>query len=317
MKINNQVQLPVELVKIDNELAGQRLDNFLIARLKGVPKSRIYKMFRKGEVRINKGRIKPHYRLVEGDLVRIPPIRISLSPEEKIPTYFLKERLEKRVLYEDDRLLILNKPSGLAVHGGSGLSFGVIEGLRAIRPDAHFLELVHRLDKETSGCLIIAKKRSALRELHALFREDKIDKRYLALLVGTFSKKQLTIDAPLNKNIKVGGERVVKVSADGKPSRTEFRLKKPFREYTLVEARLRTGRTHQIRVHAAHIGFPLAGDARYGSSEKNSECKRNGLKRLFLHAAQISFRLPSSNDEIGVEAPMDDELISFLSGLPG
>jgi len=316
MENNKQSQRAVEMVKIDDDQAGQRLDNFLLARLKGIPKSRIYKMFRKGEVRVNKGRIKPQYRLVEGDIVRVPPVRVTESTETNLSVPFLQEKLEKRVLYEDERLLVLNKPSGMAVHGGSGVSYGVIEALRAIRPESRYLELVHRLDKETSGCLVIAKKRSALRELHELFRGDGVNKRYLALLVGHFSEKYQLVDAPLDKNVRIGGERMVTVSKEGKPSQTEFRLKESYSDFTLIEAKLRTGRTHQIRVHAAHIGFPLAGDDRYGVDSVNKELKKLGLKRLFLHSSKIAFKLPSYDEIIAVEASLEDELVRCLERLP-
>ncbi|RLA22046.1 MAG: 23S rRNA pseudouridine(955/2504/2580) synthase RluC [Gammaproteobacteria bacterium] len=315
MENNKQSHLAVEMVEIDSERAGQRLDNFLITKLKGVPKSRIYKMFRKGEVRVNKGRIKPQYRLVEGDVVRVPPVRVPDQPEKVLSVPYLQDKLEGRILYEDERLLVLNKPSGMAVHGGSGLSYGVIEALRAIRPESRFLELVHRLDKETSGCLVVAKKRSTLRELHELFRGNDVDKRYLALFVGQFVQKYQLVDVPLDKNVRVSGERMVTVSKTGKPSQTEFRLKKSFSEYTLVEAKLRTGRTHQIRVHAAYIDYPLAGDSRYGIDSVNQKLRKNGLKRLFLHSSKISFKLPSSGDFIKVEAPLDDDLAAFLEGL--
>lgn len=316
MENNKQSHLAVELVEIDSERAGQRLDNFLITKLKGIPKSRIYKMFRKGEVRVNKGRIKPQYRLVEGDVVRVPPVRVAEQPDKVISVPFLKDKLESRILYEDEQLLVLNKPSGMAVHGGSGLSYGVIEALRAIRPDCHHLELAHRLDKETSGCLVIAKKRSVLRVLHELFRGDGVNKRYLALLIGKFTQKYQLIDLPLDKNVRIGGERMVTVSKNGKPSQTEFRLKSSFSGFTLIEAKLRTGRTHQIRVHAAHSGFPLAGDDRYGIDAVNQKLRKLGLKRLFLHSSRIAFKLPSSEDYIDVEAPLDSDLVTFLEKLP-
>ncbi len=316
MENNKQTQRAVEMVEIDDDQAGQRLDNFLMAKLKGIPKSRIYKMFRKGEVRVNKGRIKPQYRLAEGDVVRVPPVRVTESSEKTLSVPFLQEKLESRVLYEDERLLVLNKPCGMAVHGGSGVSYGVIEALRAIRPESRYLELVHRLDKETSGCLVIAKKRSALRELHELFRSNGVNKRYFALLVGKFTQKYQLVDAPLDKNLRVGGERMVRVSKAGKPSQTEFRLKTSYSDFTLIEAKLRTGRTHQIRVHAAHIGCPVAGDSRYGVDSVNKELRKIGLKRLFLHSSRISFKLPSYDEVIDVEAPLEGELVRCLDKLP-
>lgn len=296
---------------VSEEEAGQRLDNFLMRILKGTPKSMIYRIVRKGEVRVNKGRIKPEYRLEQDDVVRIPPVRVS----EKAPTENRRhiELLSDRILFEDDRLLILNKPAGMAVHGGSGVSSGVIEALRASRPDAHFLELVHRLDRDTSGCLMIAKKRSMLRTLHELLREGKVGKFYLALVQGRWPGKRW-IDAPLRKNQLSGGERIVRVSPEGKPARSCFRPVDHFTDATLVEVELDTGRTHQIRVHAQHAGHPLAGDDKYGSADFNERMKQAGLRRLFLHAHRIGLHLPDGRD-IDVSAPLDAELQAVLDNL--
>lgn len=305
-------QFKAQWIKIDEENAQQRIDNFLFARLKGVPKSHIYRMLRKGEVRVNRGRIQAQYRLHAGDLIRIPPLRLAVRENGIVPVALVKERLENRLIYEDDWFIALNKPSGMAVHGGSGLSFGVIEGLRLIRPKARFLELVHRLDRETSGCLLIAKKRSVLRILHELFRENGVDKRYLALLAGVWPRENAVVDAPLKKNVKQSGERMVRVAAGGKQAQTAFRRIARFAEATLVEAKPITGRTHQIRVHAASMGYPIAGDGRYGDEEKNRFYRQAGLRRLFLHAARLVFEHPISGDRVTIQAPLDTELEDCL-----
>lgn len=304
-------------VEIGEEHAGQRIDNFLIAHLKGVPKSHVYRILRTGEVRVNGGRRQAQHRLEAGDIVRIPPLRLPQAEAAELPENLIRTRLDGRILYEDDAFLALDKPAGMAAHGGSGLAFGVIEGLRAIRPQARFLELVHRLDRETSGCLLIAKKRSALRALHEMFRADRaIDKIYLALLCGAWARKQCTVDAPLKKNVLQSGERVVRVARDGKPASTEFRRLRKFAVATLAEARLFTGRTHQIRVHAQSMGHPVAGDERYGDAAQNLELRRLGLKRLFLHASVLSFPHPETGRSVRIEAPMPPELQAFLDSLP-
>ena len=302
----------VEHVPIGDQLDGQRIDNFLMAHVKGVPRSHIYRVLRRGEVRVNKGRVKPSYRLRAGDLVRIPPLRvIEPRPAGQAPASQLRE-LASAVLFEDERLLAIDKPSGLAVHGGSGLSFGLIEAMRQLRPGME-LELVHRLDRDTSGCLLLAKRRSALRELHQLIRENKVEKRYLALLVGQLPGREITADAPLRKNTLRSGERVVLVdSAEGKPARTRFRRLRSFGDLTLVEARLITGRTHQIRVHAAHLGAPLAGDEKYGDAQVNRTLRATGLKRLFLHASVLRFQPQYRNTPLTIEAPLPAELEAVL-----
>jgi 23S rRNA pseudouridine955/2504/2580 synthase len=284
----------------------------LITRLKGVPKSRIYRIVRKGEVRVNKGRVDVKYRLTAGDIVRIPPIRVSENTEETFVPQNLKDALQQGILYEDDGFLILNKPAGFAVHGGTGIDSGIIEGLRQLRPEAHFLELVHRLDRDTSGCLLIAKKRSALRKLHELFRDDQVQKTYLALLAGQWARKKMVVSAPLQKNVSKGGERMVVVSPSGKAAETVFRRLKLFRDSTLVEASPKTGRTHQIRVHAAWLGHPIVGDERYGIDEVNRNFKTRGYKRIFLHAQQVNFQHPVTGEKVKVFAPLPQPLENLL-----
>ncbi|CRL59207.1 MULTISPECIES: 23S rRNA pseudouridine(955/2504/2580) synthase RluC [Proteus] len=305
MKSFNQVQF----VTIDGDEAGQRIDNFLLARLKGVPKSMIYRIIRKGEVRVNKGRIKPEYKLNAGDSIRIPPVRVSEKEEVAVsPKLDKVSALANCILYEDDHLMLINKPSGTAVHGGSGLSFGVIEGLRALRPEARFLELVHRLDRDTSGVLLIAKKRSALRALHEQLRLKQMQKDYLALVRGQWQSHTKVVQAPLLKNILQSGERVVKVSNEGKPSETRFKVEERFEFATLVKASPVTGRTHQIRVHTLHAGHPIAFDDRYGDRDFDSQLVGTKLNRLFLHASSLTFTHPSTGDQMRIEAPMDNQL---------
>ncbi len=305
-------------IEIDAEKAGQRIDNFLITLLKGVPKSHIYRLLRKGEVRVNKGRIKAHYRLREGDHVRLPPVRVAVAAiSRQAAGEGMGRRLEACVLYEDEWMLALNKPAGMAVHGGSGLRGGVIEALRVSRSEAGTLELVHRLDKETSGCLLIAKKRRALRALHDTMRNDTVDKRYLALLTGSWQRRRERVEVPLRKYVLRGGERMVRVDSAGKPSQTDFRRLRRFAGATLVEARLLTGRTHQIRVHAAHLGYPVAGDSRYGRAEANRKWRELGLRRMFLHAWRLEIRHPVTGAPLLIEAPLPPELEALLDVLPG
>lgn len=295
--------------------AGQRIDNFLLRRLKGVPRSVIYRILRRGEVRVNARRIGPEYRLATGDRVRVPPVRTAAERPAPQPGPALATVLAGAVLYEDGRLLVVNKPAGLAVHGGSGLSFGVIEALRALRPGEHELELVHRLDRDTSGCLMIAKRRSLLRLLHSLQRDGRIEKRYLALLAGRWRRGTARVDVPLRKSVLQGGERMVRVAADGKDAVTEFRVVQRYGDSTLVEAGLVTGRTHQIRVHAAHLGTPILGDAKYGDAEANRRCRQLGLRRLFLHAAGLVVHWPGDETPLRVEAPLPPDLEDFLGRL--
>ena len=306
----------VRIVAISEEEAGQRIDNFLRTQLKGVPKSMIYRILRKGEVRVNKKRIKPEYKLEAGDEVRIPPVRVAEREEAAIsPKLDRVASLANAILYEDDYILVLNKPSGTAVHGGSGLSFGVIEGLRALRPEARFLELVHRLDRDTSGILLVAKKRSALRSLHEQLREKGMQKDYLALVRGQWPSHVKVVQAPLLKNILQSGERVVRVSSEGKPSETRFKVEERYAQATLVKASPVTGRTHQIRVHTLHAGHPIAFDDRYGEREFDKLLAPTGLRRLFLHAAALSITHPHSGDRMRMEAPLDDELKQCLAAL--
>ncbi|WP_036769399.1 23S rRNA pseudouridine(955/2504/2580) synthase RluC [Photorhabdus australis] len=313
MKTNNQI---VQFVTIDDDEAGQRVDNFLLARLKGVPKSMIYRIVRKGEVRVNKGRVKPEYKLSAGDVVRIPPVRVAERQEVAVSAKLHKvAALGDCILYEDDHILVINKPSGTAVHGGSGLSFGVIEGLRVLRPEAKFLELVHRLDRDTSGILLIAKKRSVLRALHEQLRLKQMQKDYLALVRGQWQSHCKVVQAPLLKNILQSGERIVKVSGEGKPSETRFKIEERFTNATLVRASPITGRTHQIRVHAQYAGHPIAFDDRYGDKTFDSQLSDMGLNRLFLHASALKFTHPSTGETLRLEAPMDGQLHSCIKML--
>jgi 23S rRNA pseudouridine955/2504/2580 synthase len=313
----------VALVAVDPESVGQRIDNFLLRHLKGVPRSHLYRVLRRGEVRVNKGRVKADYRLQAGDLVRIPPLRTPAPSQPVRAPDSQLARLAGAILFEDERLLVIDKPAGLAVHGGSGLSFGLIETLRQLRPGAE-LELVHRLDRDTSGCLLVSKRRSTLRDLHRLLRDGAVDKRYLVLILGDLPHATLSVDAPLAKNVQQGGERMVKVDpVQGKPATTIFkRLRQlsfagPAGEQaaTLVEARLITGRTHQIRVHAAHLGAPVAGDAKYGDFETNRCLKSLGLTRLFLHAGTVGLHAPYMSEPLRVQAPLPTELEQLLARL--
>ena len=309
------VSIKVRQVEVGDAAAGQRIDNFLLAQLRGVPKSLVYRILRRGEVRVNKGRVKPSYRVVAGDRVRLPPLRLGLEKVPARPSKALAAQLDQAVLYEDELVLVLNKPAGLAVHGGSGISLGVIETLRALRPGAE-LELVHRLDRDTSGCLLVSKRRSALRRLHAQLREGTVDKRYLVLLAGRLSRPVVEVTAPLRKNLLQGGERMVQVDlAEGKPARTVFRSRRCLGALTLAEVQLDTGRTHQIRVHAAHLGAPVAGDDKYGDASVNARLRALGLKRLFLHAAALSFRPRDEEPPIRVEAPLPEALDNVLKTL--
>lgn len=299
----------VRKVRIDTEAAGQRIDNFLRRELPGVPKGRLYRLLRRGEVRVNGGRVRADYKLLAGDEVRVPPARVRA--EGAAPDARATEDLLSKMLYEDKRLLVLDKPSGIAVHGGSGISHGVIEILRHGRPDLQDLSLVHRLDRETSGCLVLAKRRSALRELHARFREGEVEKNYLGLAVGDWQLGEQLIDEPLLVQNRKGGERHVIVSREGKPAQTRVQLSRKHGRYSLLLCAPLTGRTHQIRVHLEHYGHPLLGDERYGDSEENRAARKLGLKRLFLHAQSIAFPDQSGN-ELHFTAPLADDLEQFL-----
>ncbi|TCJ98647.1 ribosomal large subunit pseudouridine synthase C [Volucribacter psittacicida] len=307
----------VKLLKINDDEAGQRIDNYLLAKLKGVPKSLIYRIVRKGEVRVNKGRIKPEYKLQAGDEVRIPPVKMPEKNTLPISNKLSKvAQLEQHIVFEDDCLLVLNKPSGMAVHGGSGLDFGVIEALRALRPESRYLELVHRLDRDTSGILLIAKKRSALRHLHQQLRDKHIQKDYLALVRGQWQSHCKVINAPLKKNELASGERIVRVSEQGKPSETRFSIEERYGEFaTLVKASPITGRTHQIRVHTQYAGHPIALDDKYGDKNFDEKLTALGLKRLFLHAVAIRLTHPKTEQTLYLQAPLDSQMKQVLAQL--
>ncbi|MDY0633020.1 23S rRNA pseudouridine(955/2504/2580) synthase RluC [Pasteurella multocida] len=312
-KVINQT---VKMLMISEDEAGQRIDNYLLAKLKGVPKSLIYRILRKGEVRVNKGRIKPEYKLQANDIVRVPPVRVSEKEHAPISTKLNKvSQLEKQILFEDECLLVLNKPSGIAVHGGSGLNFGVIEALRTLRPDARFLELVHRLDRDTSGILLVAKKRSALRSLHEQLREKTVQKDYLALVRGQWQSHCKVVKAPLLKNELSSGERIVRVSEQGKPSETRFSIEERYEYATLVKASPVTGRTHQIRVHTQYAGHPIALDDKYGDKHFDEQMTQLGLTRLFLHAFSIRFEHPKTGETLRINAPLDPEMKKILGAL--
>lgn len=306
----------VRFITIDNEDAGQRIDNFLLRTLKGVPKSHLYRLMRKGEIRVNKKRIKPVYKLAANDVLRIAPIRVSEKADTVSTGLNVVANLESQILFEDDRLIVINKPSGMAVHGGSGLSFGLIEALRALRPDARMLELVHRLDRDTSGCLVVAKKRSALRHLHEQLRNKNVQKFYHALVKGHWPTKLTRVTEGLRKNDLKSGERVVIVdNIEGKESETRYKVLERYRGATLVRAFPVTGRTHQIRVHCQVSGHSIAMDAKYGNEGFDAEMKSKGLKRLFLHAASIEFTHPKTEERIKIEAPLEPSLEKLLSKL--
>ena len=304
----------VRHLTVEQDSSGQRLDNFLMRELKGVPRTRIYRALRKGEVRVNKGRVKPHYKIKTGDVLRIPPLRVPAPSDIPLIPRRWSQQLDNRVIYEDAGLLVINKPSGLAVHGGSGLSYGLIECLRQMRPEDRYLELVHRLDKDTSGCILLARKPAVLREIHRLLRGSGVDKRYLALVRGQWPKHCKVVDAPLQKNTLQSGERMVRVNKEGKSAVTEFSIVERFKHATLVEAKPITGRTHQIRVHAQHAGFPLLGDDKYMDDISREFCKELGLKRLFLHAASLSFILPDQG-RLNLHAALDADLDIALNKL--
>ena len=306
----------VRLETISEDRAGQRLDNYLIGQLKGAPKSLIYRIVRKGEVRVNKGRTKPDYKLCVGDLVRIPPVKLPAANTPAPVGEGLRQLLQSAILYESDGLMIVNKPSGLAVHGGSGVNLGLIESLRQIYPQYRFLELVHRLDRDTSGCIMVAKKRSTLRAIHELLRQNGgIDKVYHALVAGGWPRSCQQVNAPLLRYALASGERMVKADGEGKRSITRYRILQEFGDLTLVQAKPVTGRTHQIRVHCQHMGHPIVGDEKYGLSEINKQQHKNGLKRLFLHAAELRLVDPATEKSIVVKAPYDQQIAHFLQQL--
>jgi len=308
----------VRHVTVDAGHAGQRLDNFLLGFLKGVPRTHVYRLLRKGEVRVNKGRSRPEYRLEEGDVVRIPPVRQGETAGREVTARAVAsgkfDWLNERVLLEDEHLLVLDKPAGLAVHGGSGVSVGLIEALRQLRPQNPYLELAHRLDRETSGCLIIAKSRKALLRLHELLRAGGLDKYYLALVAGSWHGGTRTVEAALEKQ-RPGGQRHMAVEEEGKESASRFRPIEKFEDCALVEIHLLTGRMHQARVHATHIGHPIAGDDKYGDRAFNQVMKSADLGRLFLHACRLDFRHPLGGQALRVTAPLPPELQRVLDNL--
>jgi 23S rRNA pseudouridine955/2504/2580 synthase len=299
---------------IGEEAEGQRLDNFLIARCKGVPKSHVYRILRSGEVRVNSRRAEAAYRLVSGDVVRLPPLRLAQRECSEIEDA-AKVRVELPVIFEDDALLAVDKPAGVAVHGGSGVSFGVIEALRRQRPEARFLELAHRLDRETSGILLVGKKRIALTALHDMFREhgQGADKRYLALVRGPWMNLVQHARFPLHKYLTEHGDRRVRVEQEGKSAHTVFRLLARWRDFSLLEAQLKTGRTHQIRVHLAHLGFPILGDEKYGDFALNKGLPKIGLRRMALHAWHIDFRHPLTAVPMALVAPLPESIATFVA----
>jgi 23S rRNA pseudouridine955/2504/2580 synthase len=305
---------PVRHREIDAERAGQRLDNYLLGELKGVPRSHVYRLIRSGQVRVNSGRTNPSYRLQAGDKVRVPPVDVR-STERPAATPDRLDWLAERIIHEDARILVLDKPAGLAVHGGSGVSLGVIEALRLLKPECKDLELAHRLDRDTSGCLLLAKRRSALRVLHELLREGQVDKRYLTLVKGRWPEGETKIDAPLVTH-RVGGEARVKVDESGKEARSTFRLLERYgKTASLLEVSIDTGRTHQIRAHALHAGHPVAGDERYGDRDFDEYLKSFGLKRMFLHAHSLSFDWPETGEPFSASAPLPDDLKAVLTAL--
>ena len=295
---------------------GQRLDNYLLTKLKGAPRTLIYRIVRTGEVRVNKGRIKPEYRLQIGDIVRVPPLRLSEEAAPATPSPQLSQSLTDRILYQEHGIIAMNKPTGLAVHGGSGVAYGLIEALRVIYPTKEFLELVHRLDRDTSGLILVADKRSILRHLHEQLRDGKMHKVYVALLTGNLKGANHKVTAPLDKTNLASGERVVRVSRDGKAAETHFKVIERFENCTLVEAKPLTGRTHQIRVHAQFLGHPILGDDKYCPNEKNKEAKdKYGLNRLFLHARDLTFKLPNEEAPVKLHCPLAPELTQVLETL--
>jgi len=305
----------VTRLTVGEEAAGQRVDNYLVRLLKGVPKSHIYRILRSGEVRVNKGRVGPDTRLAIGDVVRVPPVRIADAA-----TSAFERPTHVPVLFEDDHLVVVDKPAGLAVHGGSGIASGLIEQMRAARPDARFLELVHRLDRDTSGVMLIAKKRAALVELHRQLRDGEVDKRYLVLVRGRWRDDKRRVRLPLHKFATKEGERRVRVDEEtGQHAETIFRKQAAWLDrdppLALLEAELETGRTHQIRVHLTHLGFPLAGDDKYGDFAWNRTLSKQGLKRMFLHAKELAFTHPASGESMRFEAPLPRDLAKFLEAL--
>jgi 23S rRNA pseudouridine955/2504/2580 synthase len=305
--MNDLSKARATLLEVGEESAEQRIDNFLLRRLKGVPKSHVYRVLRSGEVRVNSGRVKPDYRLRPGDRVRVPPVRIASPQQKQAP-----RPLDLPVVYEDDALLVIDKPSGVAVHGGSGVSYGVIESLRAERPRAKLLELAHRLDRDTSGLLIVAKKRSALVALHRMLREGEVEKVYVALVQGRWMGGPRELRERLHKFVTAGGERRVAVHEGGQAAATRVKPIAATAECSLLELRLLTGRTHQIRVHLAHAGHPVVGDDKYGDFELNREMAKRGLRRLQLHARRLAFAHPATGAALALAAQLPQDMRQFV-----
>ena len=304
----NKVNSAVNHVEVSNDRDGQRLDNFLSAQLKGVPRSVIYRVIRKGQVRVNGGRAKPATRLQAGDIVRVPPASVRSSNSGQVPPAVL-ELLGRSICYEDQGVMVIDKPAGMAVHGGSGLSWGVVDAIRAIRPNAS-VDLVHRLDRETSGCLLLALDGEALRDLNNQIKNEQIEKRYLCLLDGKLQQERVEVNEPIGK-FERSGQRFMQVDMEGKPAHTTFRLLQNYGECSFAEAELHTGRTHQIRVHAAHLGAPLVGDKKYSSASRQKYWKAKGIKRIFLHAHQLRF-FTSDGEEQLVSSPLPQDLSELL-----
>ena len=315
MTTQNKLHYKARQLQVNADHAGRRIDNFLAGYLKDIPKSRLYQMLRKGEVRVNSARIKQDHRLKAGDKIRIPPLFLGKCLDDvQIPDK-LKKILTDNILYEDNSLLVLNKPAGISVHGGTKQQFGIIEAMRKFKPDRECLDLVHRLDKNTSGCLLIAKSHRTLRSLHEQLKKGDIEKNYIALLKHRIKRKFLEVNIPLKKNKLVSKERIVQANSDGKKAVTKFLIEKHFNNSSLAKIRLLTGRTHQIRVHAAQLGYPVAGDIKYGDRNFNKELRKAGLKRLFLHAESLKFINPESGKYIYINAPLPDELTKVLKKL--
>lgn len=307
------VKKSVEFLTVDSDRDGQRLDNFLLTYLKNLPRSRLYRLLRTGQVRVNKGRIKPNYRLKKGDIIRIPPVSLTVKDTPLVISPSLEKLLNDSILFEDGNLLVIDKPSGLAVHGGSGLSLGLIESIRQMRPECAHLELVHRLDRDTSGCLLIAKKRKVLLECHSALREKNTKKVYYAVVVGKWKKGIKSIKAPLKKRILKSGERLVTSTPDGKPSETSFELLKSNNNLSLIKAMPITGRTHQIRVHSKLAGCPILGDTKYGDFNFNSEMSRQGFKGLFLHAKSFNIKIQDKYFKFESHLPSSwDQILSII-----
>lgn len=303
----------ISSLTVTEQQAGRRIDNVLSGHYRDIPRARIYRMIRKGEVRVNSKRVKQDYRLQLADAIRLPPVREIARPSGPVPPAGLQRELAERIIYQNGDLLVLDKPAGLAVHSGSRQRFGIIEAMRALLPDEKNLELVHRLDKETSGCLLLAKNHPVLRELQETFREKRVHKEYLALLRGPLERKRFDVDLRLERAGSTTGDRSVRVSLrEGKAARTRFLRQRNFTDSSLVRAVIETGRTHQIRSHAAHLGHPVAGDTKYGDFEFNRKLKREGLKRMFLHAESITLPLPGARRQLAITAPLPAELATFL-----